>query len=135
MSSWYRGRGVCQCWCYGGQSQGVATALHVSAVKWSPAYLKYSCMMAPFPSIVCNQCMRTVVPIARSVRPVMLSLLGHMTTMQGSHQDSRYLLTREKVSWRSMVQTALCSKGFCQLSSLATKTLYRVENGFFSISS
>ena len=114
----------------GGQLQGVATALWVSAVKWSPEYRKYSCIMAPLPSMVWSQFIGAVVPIARRDKPVMLSLLGLTTIMHGSRHDSKYLLTSEKVSCRSVVSTALCSSRSWWLSSVTMKTLYKVEKGF-----
>ena len=95
----------------GGQSRGVATALQVLAVKWSPEYLKYSCIMAPLPNMVWGQFIGAVVPIARRDKPVMLSLLGLTTMMHGSRHDSKYLLTSKKVLCRLVVSTALCSSG------------------------
>ena len=81
----------------GGQLRGVVTALQVPAVKWSLEYLKYSCIMAPLPSMVWSQFIGAVVLIAKRVKPVMLSLFGLTTMMHRSCHDSKYLLTSKKV--------------------------------------
>ena len=80
----------------------MATALWVSAVKCNPLNRKNTliislfCSMCPVDSTVAD------VPIASNSIPVTVALDCWYVTKQGSPQDCRYAIAREKVSCRSI---------------------------------